>query len=67
MIDAATKESVDRFLHVSTISAYGHVNGKGLVVDETFPLGQNLYKWAYYSRAKAEAEQGDDNATRDDQ
>ncbi len=27
-----------------------------LVLDETAPLGQNLHKWSYYSRAKVEAE-----------
>ena len=56
MIEAAVAEGVERFVHISSISAYGHVNGKGLVIDESFPLGQHLYKWAYYSRAKAEAE-----------
>ena len=57
MIDAAIAEGgLERFVHISSISAYGHVNGKGVVVDETYPLGQHLYKWAYYSRAKAEAE-----------
>ena len=45
-----------RFLHISSISAYGHVNGEGLVLDETAPIGQHLYKWAYYSRSKVAAE-----------
>ncbi|MCD4825778.1 MAG: NAD-dependent epimerase/dehydratase family protein [Phycisphaerae bacterium] len=56
MIDAAKKANVERFLHVSSISAYGHPNGKGMVLDETAPLGVNLHKWSYYSRAKVEAE-----------
>ncbi len=56
MIDAAAGEGVQRFLHVSSISAYGHPNGKGLVLDESAPLGANLHKWSYYSRAKVEAE-----------
>jgi 2-alkyl-3-oxoalkanoate reductase len=56
MIEAAKKAHVKRFLHVSSISAFGHPNEDGLVVDESFPLGQHLHKWSYYSRAKVEAE-----------
>lgn len=56
MVDAALDAGVERFVHISSISVYGHVNGKGLVVDETAPLGRELYEWAYYSRAKVEAE-----------
>ena len=56
MLEAAKAASVKRFLHVSSISAYGHPDGEGLVVDESHPLGVGLHKWSYYSRAKAEAE-----------
>ncbi|MHC4561178.1 MAG: NAD-dependent epimerase/dehydratase family protein [Planctomycetota bacterium] len=56
MLDAAATEGIERFLHISSISAYGHPDGKGLVIDETAPLGVGLHKWSYYSRAKAEAE-----------
>jgi nucleoside-diphosphate-sugar epimerase len=56
MLDAAERAGIKRFLHVSSISAYGHPDGKGLVLDESAPLGQNLHKWSYYSRAKVEAE-----------
>ena len=56
MIAAARAAQVKRFLHVSSISSYGHPNQKGLVLDETAPLGVNLHKWSYYSRAKVEAE-----------
>ncbi len=56
MIDAASRVSPRRFLYVSSISAYGHPNGKGMVLDETAPLGVNLHRWSYYSRAKVEAE-----------
>jgi len=56
MLAAAKAAGVGRFLHVSSISAHGHPDGEGLVVDETAPLGVNLHKWSYYSRAKAEAE-----------
>ena len=47
---------MSRFLHISSISAYGHPNKPGLVIDESAPLGQGLHKWSYYSRAKVEAE-----------
>jgi nucleoside-diphosphate-sugar epimerase len=56
MLQAAQDAKVKRFLHVSSISAYGHPDGEGLVLDESAPLGQNLHKWSYYSRAKVEAE-----------
>ena len=57
MLDAAGRAGVERFLHVSSISAYGHPNGKGLVLDETAPLGVDLHRWSYYSRAKVAAEE----------
>jgi len=56
MIQAAARAGVKRFLHISSISAYGHPDGKALVLDETAPLGQNLHKWSYYSRSKVQAE-----------
>ncbi len=56
LIQAAAEAGVRRFIHISSISAYGYVDGEGLVVDETAPLGANLHRWAYYSRAKVEAE-----------
>ncbi len=56
LLKAAVLAKVKRFIHISSISAYGYVDGKGLVLDETAPLGQNLYRWAYYSRSKVEAE-----------
>jgi nucleoside-diphosphate-sugar epimerase len=56
MLAAARQAGVKRFLHVSSISTYGHPDGEGLVLDETAPLGVNLHKWSYYSRAKVEAE-----------
>ena len=56
MLTASREAGIQRFLHVSSISAYGHPDGEGLVLDETAPLGVNLYKWSYYSRAKVEAE-----------
>jgi len=57
LIEAAAQASVRRFLHISSISAYGHPDGEGLVLDETAPLGRNLHRWSYYSRAKVAAEE----------
>ncbi len=56
MIEAAARAGVERLVHISSISAYGHPDGEGLVLDESAPLGQGLHKWSYYSRAKVEAE-----------
>lgn len=56
MLAAARDAGVGRFLQISSISAYGHPDGEGLVLDESAPLGVNLHRWSYYSRAKAEAE-----------
>lgn len=57
LAEAAAAAGVERFLHISSISSYGHPDGEGLVLDETAPLGVNLHKWSYYSRAKVQAEQ----------
>lgn len=57
VIDAVDAERVPRYIHVSSISVYGHVDGAGLVLDETAPLGVNLHRWSYYSRAKVAAEE----------
>ncbi len=56
MLAASRAEGVKRFMHVSSISAYGHPDGAGMVLDESAPLGVKLHKWSYYSRAKVEAE-----------
>jgi len=57
LVDAAIDANVPRFIHVSSVSAYGHGNDHGRILDERDPLGQDLYRWAYYSRAKAAAEE----------
>lgn len=56
LAESASAAGVERFLHISSISAYGHPDGEGVVLDETAPLGTNLHKWSYYSRAKVDAE-----------
>lgn len=52
LFDAAEKAGVPRFIHISSISTYGHVNKPGLVIDETAPLGVKVHRWSYYTRAK---------------
>ena len=57
IVEAAAGAGVERFIHISSISAYGHVNGNHLELDETAPLGQSLTRWSYYSKAKVAAEE----------
>ncbi len=57
LLEAASAAGVERFLHISSISVYGYVDGEGIELDETAPLGQNLYRWSYYSKAKVIAEE----------
>jgi nucleoside-diphosphate-sugar epimerase len=54
--EAASAAQCERFIHISSISAYGHPDGEGLVLDESAPLGVDLHRWSYYSRAKAQVE-----------
>jgi len=56
LLDAAAATKVRRFLHISSVSVYGQVNGEGKVFDESAPIGANLHRWSYYTRAKVEAE-----------
>jgi len=53
---AAQESSVRRFVHISSISTYGHPNGKDLIIDETAPLGVKVHRWSYYTIAKVVAE-----------
>jgi nucleoside-diphosphate-sugar epimerase len=53
----ADQPSVKRFLHMSTISVYGHPSPpSGQLIDEAAPLGQKPWLWDYYARSKIEAE-----------
>jgi nucleoside-diphosphate-sugar epimerase len=56
LLDASAEAGVKRFLHISSISVYGRVDGEGKIFDETAPLGVKLHKRSYYTRAKIEAE-----------
>lgn len=50
-------EQVKRLLHVSSIAVYGHPHfSRGEAIDEDSPLGQRLWLWDFYTRAKIEAE-----------
>ena len=54
---AAVEANVERFVHISSTSAYGHPKEGGLPVDETAPLGQNLWPiWDDYTISKVECE-----------
>lgn len=55
VVDAAVSAGVRRLVHISSISTYGY-HTRDITVDETFELGYKLYRWAYYSKSKVEAE-----------
>jgi nucleoside-diphosphate-sugar epimerase len=55
VIDAAIAAGVRRVVHISSISVFGYYT-KDQTIDETFDVGHKLYRWAYYSRSKLEAE-----------
>jgi nucleoside-diphosphate-sugar epimerase len=55
VVEAAIAAGVRRLVHISSISVFGYYT-KEQTIDETFEVGYKLYKWAYYSRSKLEAE-----------
>jgi len=57
LAQAALEARVERFVHISSTSAYGHPAEGGPPVEETAPLGQNLWPvWDYYTISKVECE-----------
>ena len=56
LAEAAVAAGVGRFLHISSTSAYGHPAEGGAPVDETAPMGQNVWVWDAYTRSKVESE-----------
>jgi nucleoside-diphosphate-sugar epimerase len=57
LAQAARAAQVGRFLHISSTSAYGHPPEGGPPIDETAPLGRNLWPiWDDYTRSKVEQE-----------
>lgn len=58
IVTACTLAKVQRLLHVSSISVYGHPKLEpGAKVTEDTPLGQGFWWWDYYPRAKLLAEE----------
>jgi nucleoside-diphosphate-sugar epimerase len=56
LAQAAVRAGVDRFLHVSSTSAYGHPADRSTPVDEAERLGQNVWFMDYYTRSKVDCE-----------
>jgi nucleoside-diphosphate-sugar epimerase len=54
---ASAKAGVSRFLHISSTSAYGHPQDQEAPIDESAPLGQNVWYWDPYTWSKVECEQ----------
>jgi nucleoside-diphosphate-sugar epimerase len=57
LLDACRTVGVGRVLHVSSITVYGHPKPRAQLITEEEPLGQNLWVWDYYCRAKIQAEE----------
>ena len=53
---AALGARVQRFVQISSTSAYGHPIDWGVPIDETAALGQRIWIWDDYTWAKVEAE-----------
>jgi nucleoside-diphosphate-sugar epimerase len=54
---AAIDARVERFLQISSTSAYGHPREGGPPIDETAELGQRIWPlWDYYTRSKVDCE-----------
>jgi 2-alkyl-3-oxoalkanoate reductase len=53
---AAAEARVERFIHISSTSAYGHPPDQKKPIAETAPLGQNVWALDYYTRSKVECE-----------
>ena len=56
LAQAAASEGIDRFVHISSTSAYGHPADGQPPIDESAPLGQNVWILDYYTRSKVDCE-----------
>jgi 2-alkyl-3-oxoalkanoate reductase len=56
LAQAAAAEGIDRFIHISSTSAYGHPAEGQAPIDESAPLGQNVWVLDYYTRSKVDCE-----------
>jgi nucleoside-diphosphate-sugar epimerase len=57
LLGACRAARVGRVLHVSSITVYGHPKIRADQFTEDEPLGQDLWVWDYYCRAKIAAEE----------
>ena len=53
---AAARAGVSRFVQISSTSAYGHPRDQEQPIDESAPLGQNVWYWDPYTWSKVECE-----------
>ena len=56
LAQAAASEGIDRFIHISSTSAYGHPAEGQAPIDESAALGQNVWVLDYYTRSKVDCE-----------
>jgi nucleoside-diphosphate-sugar epimerase len=56
LAQAAASEGIDRFIHISSTSAYGHPAEGQAPIDESAALGQNVWALDYYTRSKVDCE-----------
>jgi nucleoside-diphosphate-sugar epimerase len=56
LAQAAVRAQVGRFVHISSTSAYGHPADRKTPIDETAPLGENVWILDHYTRSKVECE-----------
>ena len=56
LANAVLSNGAKRFLHISSTSAYGHPPDGSPPIDETAPLGQNIWFRDPYTRSKVESE-----------
>ena len=56
LAEASVRAGVERFVHISSTSAYGHPPDQPTPIDETAPLGQNVWFLDHYTRSKVECE-----------
>jgi nucleoside-diphosphate-sugar epimerase len=57
LLGACKAAAVGRVLHVSSITVYGHPRVRADQFTEHEPVGQGLWVWDYYCRAKIQAEE----------
>ncbi len=57
LAEAASRARVERFVHISSTSAYGHPPDQKTPIDETARLGQNIWALDYYTQSKVKCEQ----------